>query len=145
MEAASTSETLVNFYQTTWCSIPEESHLQFLIYFNTCKIGYLQSSSLVWLQFNLDISAITCHLGKKLGFEVLTAASMKMAVCWVVVPCSLVDVYRCFRGTCCLHHHHHTLMIEAASSTSEILINFNQTAWCYNPEDSHLDKKYWNY
>jgi hypothetical protein len=28
MEAASTSETLVNFYQTTWCDIPEASHLQ---------------------------------------------------------------------------------------------------------------------
>jgi hypothetical protein len=29
---------------------------------------------------------------------------MKMAVFWVVAPCSLVDVYRRFRGTCCLHH-----------------------------------------
>jgi hypothetical protein len=27
------------------------------------------------------------------GFEVLTAASMKMAVLWVVAPCSLVEVY----------------------------------------------------
>jgi hypothetical protein len=27
MEAASTSETLVNFYQTTWRNIPEDSHL----------------------------------------------------------------------------------------------------------------------
>jgi hypothetical protein len=27
-------------------------------------------------------------------FQVLTAASMKMAVFWVVVPCSLVQVYR---------------------------------------------------
>jgi hypothetical protein len=26
MEAASTSETFVNLYQTTWCNIPEESH-----------------------------------------------------------------------------------------------------------------------
>jgi hypothetical protein len=28
----------------------------------------------------------------------------KMAVFWVVVPCSLVDVYRRFGGTWCLHH-----------------------------------------
>jgi hypothetical protein len=28
-----------------------------------------------------------------LGFEVLTAASTKMAVFWVVAPCSLVEVY----------------------------------------------------
>jgi hypothetical protein len=27
MEAVSTSETSVNFYQTTWRNIPEESHL----------------------------------------------------------------------------------------------------------------------
>jgi hypothetical protein len=29
---------------------------------------------------------------------------MKMAVFWVVAPCSLVDVYQRFRGPCCLHH-----------------------------------------
>jgi hypothetical protein len=28
----------------------------------------------------------------------------KMAVFWVVAPCSLVDVYQRFRGPCCLHH-----------------------------------------
>jgi hypothetical protein len=28
MEAVSTSETLVNFYQTTECNNPEDSHLQ---------------------------------------------------------------------------------------------------------------------
>jgi hypothetical protein len=41
---------------------------------------------------------------KKVGFEILTAASTKMAVFWVVAPCSLVEVYRRFRGPCCLHH-----------------------------------------
>jgi hypothetical protein len=29
---------------------------------------------------------------------------MKMAVFWVVAPCSLVEVYRRFKGACCLHH-----------------------------------------
>jgi hypothetical protein len=29
---------------------------------------------------------------------------MKIAVFWVVAPCSLVDVYQRFRGPCCLHH-----------------------------------------
>jgi hypothetical protein len=28
----------------------------------------------------------------------------KMAVFWVVAPCSLVKVYQRFRGPCCLHH-----------------------------------------
>jgi hypothetical protein len=39
-----------------------------------------------------------------LGFEVLTAVSMKIAVFWVVAPCSLVEVYQRFRGPCYLHH-----------------------------------------
>jgi hypothetical protein len=29
---------------------------------------------------------------------------MKMAVFWVVAPCSLVEVYQAFRGPCCLQH-----------------------------------------
>jgi hypothetical protein len=38
------------------------------------------------------------------GFEVLTAVGTKMAVFWVVAPCSLVEIYKRFRGPCCLHH-----------------------------------------
>jgi hypothetical protein len=48
------------------------------------------------------------------GFEVFTAVSMKMAVFWVVAPCSLVELYQRFRGPC------------------------YQTTRCYNPEDNHL-------
>jgi hypothetical protein len=29
---------------------------------------------------------------------------MKMAVFWVVGPCSVVEVHRRFRGACCLHN-----------------------------------------
>jgi hypothetical protein len=32
-------------------------------------------------------------------FQVLTSPSMKMAVFWVVAPCSLVEIDRRFRGT----------------------------------------------
>jgi hypothetical protein len=52
---------------------------------------------------------------------------MKMAVFWVVAPCSLVEVYQRFIA----------LMMEAAR-TSETLVNFYQTTWHYKPEDSHL-------
>jgi hypothetical protein len=52
-----------------------------------------------------------------IGFEVLTAVSMKMAVFWFE---SLI-----------------ALMMEAAR-TSETLVNFYLTTRRYNPEDSHL-------
>jgi hypothetical protein len=29
---------------------------------------------------------------------------LKMAVFWVVAPYSLLEVYQCFTGACCLHH-----------------------------------------
>jgi hypothetical protein len=60
-------------------------------------------------------------------------ASMKMDFFWVVALCSLVEVYQCFRGPCCPI----TLMMKAAR-TSEMLVNFYQTTWRYNPEDSYL-------
>jgi hypothetical protein len=59
-----------------------------------------------------------------------TKLIMKMAVFWVVAPCSLVEVYKRFRGRI-------ALMMEAAG-TSETLVNFYQTTRRYNPEDSHL-------
>jgi hypothetical protein len=36
--------------------------------------------------------------------QVLTAASMKITIFWDVAPCSLVEVYRRFRGAFCLHY-----------------------------------------
>jgi hypothetical protein len=66
-----------------------------------------------------------CRLKSRTGVEVLLVARMKMAVFWVVAPCSLVEVYQHFRGPCCLHHQG-ALMMEAAS-TSETSVNFYQT------------------
>jgi hypothetical protein len=48
---------------------------------------------------------------------------MKMAVFWVVAPCTLLEVI--------------ALMMEVAS-TSETSVNFYQTTRRYNPEDSHI-------
>jgi hypothetical protein len=56
---------------------------------------------------------------------------MKMAVFWVVAPCSLIAVYQRFRGPCCLHHQ--GWMMEA-TRTSETLVNFYQTTQRYNPK-----------
>jgi hypothetical protein len=64
----------------------------------------------------------------------LIEAETKMAVFWVVAPCSLVEGYRRFKNACCLLI---ALMLEAAR-TSETLVNFYQTTRRCNPEDSHL-------
>jgi hypothetical protein len=59
---------------------------------------------------------------------------MKLAVFWVVGPCSLAEVYRRFSRACCLYQR---AMMEAAS-TSETSVNFYETTWRNNPEDSQL-------
>jgi hypothetical protein len=46
-----------------------------------------------------------------------------MSAFWVVTPCRMIEVYRRFRGPCCLHHQGD---------------QFYQTTRHYNPEDSHL-------
>jgi hypothetical protein len=53
--------------------------------------------------------------------------NLKMAVYCAVAPCSLEEVYRRFRGTCYLYH-----------QGAETSVNFYQTTWHNNPEDSHL-------
>jgi hypothetical protein len=55
---------------------------------------------------------------------------MKMTVFWDVVPYSLVETDRRFRGTCCLHHHGY-----------ESSVNFYHTTWRNIPEDSYLHMK----
>jgi hypothetical protein len=62
---------------------------------------------------------------------------MKMNVFWVIMACSLVEVYRRFRGACCLHHQVIALMMEVADT--ETSVNY-QTTRCNNPEDSHLEE-----
>jgi hypothetical protein len=64
-------------------------------------------------------SAVTLYFG--------TINNMKMAVFWVVAPCSLVDINRCFRGACCFHH-----------QSDKTSINIYQTTRRNKPEDSSL-------
>jgi hypothetical protein len=61
------------------------------------------------------------------------AASLKVVVFGVVVSRSLVEVYWHFKCSYCIT----ALMMEAASA-SKMSVNFYQTTWCNNPEDSHL-------
>jgi hypothetical protein len=74
---------------------------------------------------------------------------MKMAVLWVVAPCSLVEFERRFRGAHCLHHQGEVsevlvasivALIMEAASISQTSENFYQTTLRNNPDDSHLYK-----
>jgi hypothetical protein len=38
-----------------------------------------------------------------IGFAVLKAETKQITAFWNVTPCSMVDIYQCFRGTCWLH------------------------------------------
>jgi hypothetical protein len=59
-------------------------------------------------------------------FEDLTALSMKIAVFWVVAPCSLVEVYQRFRRTCCLHHQgDHRPVVCAGRSLSVLCVQIS--------------------
>jgi hypothetical protein len=66
MEAASTSETLVNFYQTTRRYNPEDSHLQIAIYCrNTYEfklLKYVIKQHKVWGTINLCNSKVRLWL-----------------------------------------------------------------------------------
>jgi hypothetical protein len=61
------------------------------------------------------------------GFEVLTAVSMKIAVFWVVAPCSVGVVLERFRGRCCLHHQGNRPSTRLHGATTQKTAIFNIT------------------
>jgi hypothetical protein len=104
---------LVNSYQSTWHYNPEDSHLhshrrENLKSYQVCS--YLHSSRGMAEAPDVKTNApITLHVYnffesidsksqfiRTVTFHVLTAASMKKAVFWFVVPCSLAEIYRRF-------------------------------------------------
>ncbi|KDR15651.1 E3 ubiquitin-protein ligase sina [Zootermopsis nevadensis] len=81
--------------------------------------------TLVKVTVSLYMATWLCLKGygqRLVGFEVLTAVSLKIPVFWVAAPCSLVEV---------------ALMMEAAR-TSETSVNFYQTTQRNTPEDGNL-------
>jgi hypothetical protein len=75
----------------------------------------------------------TVELGEISGLMVL---SVKMAVIWNAVPCSLVEIYWCLRVlTASINI---ALMMETAS-TSAVWVSVYQTTQCNLSEDIHLD------
>jgi hypothetical protein len=61
-----------------------------------------------------------------------------MAVFWIFVPCSLVDVYRRFRAACCCVSRTMMVVVMEAASISETSLNVYQTTRRNNQKGSHL-------
>jgi hypothetical protein len=80
----------------------------------------------------LSLPLLTVGKPILVGFEVLTAASMKMDVFWVVTPCSLVEVYQPEVLAASIIRAMIALMMEAAN-TSVTLVNFYQTTRWFLP------------
>jgi len=57
---------------------------------------------------------------------------IQVTVFWVVMTCSVVIGYQCFRWLCCLHLQEH--------GSSKVL--WNITIWCQNPEGQDLKEKF---
>jgi hypothetical protein len=51
-----------------------------------------------------DLKMKTNVATKNKAFSITNTLKIKIAVFWVVAPCSLVEIYQRFRGPCCLHH-----------------------------------------
>jgi hypothetical protein len=58
---------------------------------------------------------------------------MKMAVFWVVAPCSLVELYQRFRGPCCLHHHSFAKLQVIKKIDYKVAITLRRIFWNYIP------------
>jgi hypothetical protein len=58
-----------------------------------------------WYYIKIGLSEVGCKGGDQ--WRDLAYTVMKMAVFWVVAPCTLVWVYQRFRGLYCLHHQGH--------------------------------------
>jgi hypothetical protein len=63
----------------------------------------------------------------------------KMAVFWVVAPCSLVEYYRRFKDVCCVHYQVLIALMMEVAGTAETSVNFYRTTRRNEAEDSHLN------
>jgi hypothetical protein len=87
-------------------------------------------SRILWMSHFPHMNACNFYLWwnlkHKVGFEVLMAMSMEMAILSDAATYSLIDIDQHFRRAYCLHHQ------------AEMLVNTYKTTKCYIPEYSHV-------
>jgi len=70
------------------------------------------------------------------SFGAFAAVMFQVKVFLVVMLCSIVVAYQCFRRPHCLHHQDEVKM--ASAWTSKMLVYYHNTAQHHNPEDFNL-------
>jgi hypothetical protein len=120
------------FYISRWCTILLYSHRYSSIW---RMQNVWQAVDRLCRNSHWRSPVISCIMELTLTEEcwrvqVLTAASRTMTAFWNIVPCSLVEVDRRFRGAYCFHHQ------ENDEHTTH-LRNFNEITWYYIPEGYH--------
>jgi hypothetical protein len=104
-----------------------------LYYRLLCDIQFLTNSfNACSLYSNKVLSSQQLYFGTS---HPLRRVVKKVAVFWVVAPCGLVEVYRRFRGRCCLLL---VSLIMESAKTTETFMNLHQTTRRNSPTDSHL-------
>jgi hypothetical protein len=100
-ETTAVVESIVSFHPTLIekcvcgnLSVMSFVHLRSLYYSNLLVQGKYSNLGLL---LNNEAFLIM----KFLRYEIYTVPNVKLMVLWDVVPCSLVDRYQHFRGTCC--------------------------------------------
>jgi hypothetical protein len=73
------------------------------------------------------------NLSPFVRFQVLKATNMKIIASWHIVPCSLVEVYRLFRGAYCLYHRPD----DGGNTYLWKSVGFNESTWHYIPEENY--------
>jgi hypothetical protein len=78
-----------------------------------------------------DTDRVKPKQSEEVRVQILTAASMKMTVCWDMVQCGLglAEIGRCFRGAHCLRHHSFVAMrLHGTISREAIIHNRKESA-----------------
>jgi hypothetical protein len=90
--------------------VSRSKHCPLADYANKVRPTLIQATAASFLALPCSLFIISSHsiLGELITwwvrFQVLTVASVKVAIFWIVAPFSLVEVYLLFKGACCLHH-----------------------------------------
>jgi hypothetical protein len=98
-------------------------------------------SIIVFLKFppSTDDLRKTCQV----RLEIVFGSTMKMAVCWVVAPCSLVGTCRRFASACCLHNQDDVIArLHGTIPQKTIIFNLRQDSRSpHNEPPTHLPKR----